>query len=245
MPWLIPFLKNTKKEKFLSVVKSLQSLTYDSVEQHIKLAQGTKASKYIKLGNFTLLYSDKKDSVLHVYTSAITFENLIGSFYGSPCIWHDGVISTYLRNQRVHDDSVIIFDTISSTEFLDVVLHNNNTQNEDETYFLLPSGEKLNVAPKIIIESTEIANFTPRDLSNVSLLYCSPIDSFWQGLCCSWIDKHTQIYPKIKELRDVTVALFEWLLPAMVASFSSNGFTNQAVNATLQIYSYPYQEIWI
>ena len=56
MPWLIPFLKNTKREKFLSVVKSLQSLTYDSIEQHIKLAKGTKASKYIKLGNFTLLF---------------------------------------------------------------------------------------------------------------------------------------------------------------------------------------------
>ena len=76
MPWLIPFLKNTKREKFLSVVKSLQSLTYDSIEQHIKLAKGTKASKYIKLGNFTLLYSDKKDFL------SDSFENGLREKYG-------------------------------------------------------------------------------------------------------------------------------------------------------------------
>ena len=125
----------TPYSSFIASLKSLEnSINTSNKPSLIYGREGTGKSMIPKV-----IYSDKKDSVLHVYTSAITFENLIGSFFGSPCIWHDGVISTYLRNQRVHDDSVIIFDTISSTEFLDVVLHNNNTQNEDETYFLLPA----------------------------------------------------------------------------------------------------------
>ena len=67
LPWLIPFLRNTRKEKFLSVVDSLQSLTYDSIEQHLALSKGTKASKYIKLGTWTLLYKDKNEFLSDSY----------------------------------------------------------------------------------------------------------------------------------------------------------------------------------
>ena len=61
MPWLIPFLRNTKKEKFLSIINAIQELTNDSVDQHLTLSKGTSASKYIKLGDFTLLYPDKSE----------------------------------------------------------------------------------------------------------------------------------------------------------------------------------------
>ena len=76
LPWLIPFLKNTRKEKFLSVIDSLQSLTYDSIEHHLRLSKGTKASKYIKLGTWTLLYRDK-----HEFLSD-SYENNLRKKYG-------------------------------------------------------------------------------------------------------------------------------------------------------------------
>ncbi len=61
IPWIIPFLKNTKKEKFLQTVNAIQELTRDSVDQHLTLAKGTPAEKFIRLGDFTLLYPSKND----------------------------------------------------------------------------------------------------------------------------------------------------------------------------------------
>jgi len=76
MPWLIPFLRNTKKEKFLSIINAIQELTNDSVDQHLTLVKGTNASKYIKLGDFTLLYPDKSEFDLD------NFENNLRIKYG-------------------------------------------------------------------------------------------------------------------------------------------------------------------
>ena len=76
IPWLIPFLRNTKKKKFLSVINAIQELTNDSVDQHLTLAKGTSASKYIKLGDFTLLYPDKYEFDLD------NFENNLRIQYG-------------------------------------------------------------------------------------------------------------------------------------------------------------------
>ena len=45
MPWLIPFLRNTKKENFLSIINAIQELTNDSVDQHLTLAKGTRGTK--------------------------------------------------------------------------------------------------------------------------------------------------------------------------------------------------------
>ena len=61
LPWLLPFLKNSNKKKFIEIVSSLNNLTYDSVDQHLELSKGTKASKYIKLGTWTLLYPSEED----------------------------------------------------------------------------------------------------------------------------------------------------------------------------------------
>ena len=71
LPWLIPFLRNTKKEKFLSIINAIQELTNDSVDQHLTLSKGTSASKYIKLGDFTLLYPDKSEFDLDYFENSL------------------------------------------------------------------------------------------------------------------------------------------------------------------------------
>ena len=60
LPWLIPFLRAGSPRKLKTIVSGLDSLTSDSVEQHIKLANGTKAEKFIKRGRFGVLYSNEK-----------------------------------------------------------------------------------------------------------------------------------------------------------------------------------------
>ncbi len=57
--WLIPFLKNCSKEKFLSIVNSLNELTHDSLQQHKLLAKGTGAEKFIKTGSLNILFKNK------------------------------------------------------------------------------------------------------------------------------------------------------------------------------------------
>ena len=39
-------------------------------------------------------------------------------------------------------------------------------------------GERLDVSSNVIIESYQISCFSPRDLSNLSLIYCSNVDGF-------------------------------------------------------------------
>ncbi len=76
IPWIIPFLKNTKKEKFLKTVNAIQELTKDSIDQHLILAKGTPAEKFIRLGDFTILYPNKND------LSYDNYENNLRIHYG-------------------------------------------------------------------------------------------------------------------------------------------------------------------
>ena len=62
MPWLIPFLKNSNNEKFLSIIKNIHELTYDTVEQHVNLTKNTKASKFIKKGKITMIFENKNEN---------------------------------------------------------------------------------------------------------------------------------------------------------------------------------------
>ena len=64
LKWLVPFMKNCSKEKFLSIVNSLNELTYDSVNQHKLLSKGTKAEKYIKTGDIKVLFKSKNDFLI-------------------------------------------------------------------------------------------------------------------------------------------------------------------------------------
>jgi D-amino-acid dehydrogenase len=60
LPWLIPFLRAGSPRKLKSIVSGLDSLTSDSVEQHLKLANGTTAEKFIKKGRFGVLYTNEQ-----------------------------------------------------------------------------------------------------------------------------------------------------------------------------------------
>ncbi|MDG2475180.1 MAG: FAD-binding oxidoreductase [Paracoccaceae bacterium] len=60
LPWLIPFLKSGSVEKLKHIVGALDSLTHDSVEQHLNLSRGTGAEKFIQKGCFGFLYPDEK-----------------------------------------------------------------------------------------------------------------------------------------------------------------------------------------
>ena len=60
LPWLVPFLKAGSSEKLRHIVGALDSLTNDSVEQHINLSYGTEAKKFIRKGHFGFLYPDEK-----------------------------------------------------------------------------------------------------------------------------------------------------------------------------------------
>jgi len=61
LPWLIPFLRAGSSHKLKGIVSGLDSLTSDSVEQHLKLANGTTAEKFIKKGRFGVLYTNEKE----------------------------------------------------------------------------------------------------------------------------------------------------------------------------------------
>ena len=60
LPWLVPFLKSASSDKLKQIVGALDSLTNDSVEQHINLCQGTGAEKFIRKGCFGFLYQNEK-----------------------------------------------------------------------------------------------------------------------------------------------------------------------------------------
>ena len=60
LPWLVPFLKSGSRENLVHTVAALDSLTNDSVEQHVKLSRGTGAEKFIQKGRFGFLYPDEK-----------------------------------------------------------------------------------------------------------------------------------------------------------------------------------------
>lgn len=63
LPWLVPFLRNGAGARYSKIVAALDSLTNDSVDQHLRLASGTGAEKYIRVGDIGYIYPDE-DSFL-------------------------------------------------------------------------------------------------------------------------------------------------------------------------------------
>lgn len=59
LPWVIPFLKNGEDAKMRAIAASINDLTFDTVEQHRALAQGTAAAQYLREGPYTYIYPDK------------------------------------------------------------------------------------------------------------------------------------------------------------------------------------------
>ncbi|MFQ5439088.1 MAG: NAD(P)/FAD-dependent oxidoreductase [Paracoccaceae bacterium] len=60
LPWLWPFLRNARADRMEAISRTLASLTSDSVDQHYALASGTEAEKYIKTGDYTFYFRNRK-----------------------------------------------------------------------------------------------------------------------------------------------------------------------------------------
>ncbi len=58
-PWLVRFLRNGRREKVEEIARALASLTGDSVDQHLALAQGTPAERFVRRGYYTCIYPDR------------------------------------------------------------------------------------------------------------------------------------------------------------------------------------------
>jgi D-amino-acid dehydrogenase len=61
MPWAAAMLRNGMQDRAKHIIPAMNELLYDTVEQHMKLAKGTKAEQYIKLNGVTSLYRKKSD----------------------------------------------------------------------------------------------------------------------------------------------------------------------------------------
>jgi len=59
LPWLIPFLRNGRRDKVEAIADALMPLIGDTVEQHQSLARGTPAERWIKTGEYSYLYPDR------------------------------------------------------------------------------------------------------------------------------------------------------------------------------------------
>lgn len=61
LPWAAPALRNGFKDRAKPIVTALNELIYDTLDQHLNLAKGTKAAQYIHQGALTLLYRRNRD----------------------------------------------------------------------------------------------------------------------------------------------------------------------------------------
>ena len=59
MPWLLRFLWNGRRGKVLEIARGLAPLVGDSDEQHLSLARGTPAERFIQHGFYTTIYRDR------------------------------------------------------------------------------------------------------------------------------------------------------------------------------------------
>lgn len=59
LPWLVPFLRNGRKERMLEIVRALADIATDSVDRHLALARGTAAEAFIRTGRYVYAYPDR------------------------------------------------------------------------------------------------------------------------------------------------------------------------------------------
>jgi len=59
LPWLVPFLRNGRAARVQEIARALAELTTDSVDQHMLLAKGTGAEKYLRTGEYSYLYRSR------------------------------------------------------------------------------------------------------------------------------------------------------------------------------------------
>ena len=57
LPWVIPFLRNGRMDRMRKISDALGTITYDSVDQHLALAKGTPAESFLKIGDYSYVYT--------------------------------------------------------------------------------------------------------------------------------------------------------------------------------------------
>ncbi len=60
LPWLIPFLRNGRRDHVEAIANALMPLVDDTLEQHRALAGGTPAERWINTGDYSFFYPDRK-----------------------------------------------------------------------------------------------------------------------------------------------------------------------------------------
>ena len=60
LPWLIPFLRRANRRDMEATAAALATLLGDATDQHMALARGTPAERYVTLGDYVMLYPDRK-----------------------------------------------------------------------------------------------------------------------------------------------------------------------------------------
>jgi len=61
LPWLVPYLRSSSREKVEHIARNLAPLLFDSVDEHRALAQGTEAGRWLRTCEYVYLY-DSRDA---------------------------------------------------------------------------------------------------------------------------------------------------------------------------------------
>ena len=59
LPFLIPYLRKANVEDVNQIADGLALLLRDSAEQHVAVAKGTEAEKYLTVGDYVFGYADQ------------------------------------------------------------------------------------------------------------------------------------------------------------------------------------------
>jgi len=60
LPFLIPYLRTANHKDLDRIAGGLSQMMHDTAEQHIALAKGTHAEKFLKTGDYLFVYKDKR-----------------------------------------------------------------------------------------------------------------------------------------------------------------------------------------
>jgi len=60
LPWLIPYLRSSKPERVEHIARNLAPLLFDSVDEHLALAKGTDALRWVRPCQYMYLYENRQ-----------------------------------------------------------------------------------------------------------------------------------------------------------------------------------------
>lgn len=59
LPWLLPYLASAKRERVVQIAAALAPLVTDAFDEHVALARGTPAEKWLRSSDYIYLYTDR------------------------------------------------------------------------------------------------------------------------------------------------------------------------------------------